>query len=141
MVNEVISAVSRTLKKIYGYTVYGADKPLQEFVTPSFLVNLIEVSDIPKLNDRFERKISLCVQYFPKDENHLTDLWKISGTILKKLEWLSLKNSDIIRAADLRCEVLEGVLNAFFSYTIPMKEKQEEQTEMQELTQYIEEVT
>ncbi|WP_099205650.1 phage tail terminator family protein [Scatolibacter rhodanostii] len=133
MVNEVIGAVSRKLKQVYGHTVYGAEKPMQEFKTPSFLITLLDMSDTAKLGKRFSRQIALNIQHFSENEENLVEAWTISGTILKELEWLTLPNNDLIRAEAMRCEVIDGTLNAFLTYTLPMTEKVVAEPDMENL--------
>lgn len=133
MLTEVMAAVSCALKKAFGIAVYGAEKPMQEFKTPSFLINLIQVSDRERLGNSFHRKIPLDIQYFPKNEEDLTELWKISDTITRDLQWLTLKNGDVIRGTELRCETIDGNLNCFVTYILSMRTVTVEEADMEEL--------
>lgn len=133
MVGETINAVAGVLKKAYGATVYGAEKPMQHFKTPSFLINLVQVGDKARLGGKFHRTIPLVIQYFPENEENLSEAWRIADTILRELEWITLGNGDLLRGDELRCEMIDGVLNTFVTYTISMENATAHETSMEEL--------
>lgn len=120
MLNEILDGVNRKLKELFGRdTVIHTDPVEQGLTEPCFFVGFIEPSERPMIGQRYYRNIGLYIQYLPGRQTQINrELYRVSDVLTDGMEYIALKNGDLLRGSGRSSKITNGVLSFFVSYNM-----------------------
>ena len=140
MLNKTISAIAVRLHETFGddYTFYKEDVP-QDLREPAFIITHLITLNSAKLPNRYLRKQTFNIQYFPKDENNSkNEMYDVAEKMLIALEYINLSHNEnfdnLCRGTKMRYEIVDGVLHFFVNYDLFVKKEVVKQDSMENLT-------
>ena len=114
MLNEIKQAVIDQMTEIYpasgGYTIYDDDIP-ENFLTPSFLVEIIAQTRSRRISKRYQSKLLFDVSYYSdKSSGELkNDCYAVQERLLRSLDLIGT-----YRAQNLEARITDNVLHVTF---------------------------
>ena len=140
MLNDTIKAIAIKLNETFGdeYTYYKENVP-QDLREPAFIITHLITLNSAKLPNRYLRKQTFNIQYFPKDKyNAKNEMYDVAEKMLIALEYISLSHNEnfdnLCRGTKMRYEVVDGVLHFFVNYDLFVKKEVVKEDNMEDLT-------
>ncbi len=124
-VNKIIGAAAAALKSRFGIKIYQ-DHVEQGLQTPCFYLNLLRTGVTQETGERTRLDIFIDAEYFPHEDGDNAELAGIAAEILRTLEVIVLPDGGSVRGTGRRCEITDGVLHSFVSYTVLLNGKQQQ---------------
>lgn len=136
MLNDIIAGISVKLHETFDSEckIYKENVP-QGFKEPCFVISHIRTTSIPRLPNRYLRRNSFDIQYFPKEGcNKKSELYEVAEQLLLSLEYIFVLDN-LCRGTKMSPEIVDDVLHFFVSYDMFVKKDSgEPQIHMNELT-------
>ena len=140
MLNETIDGISVKLNETFGgeYTIYKENVP-QDLHEPAFIITHLITLNSAKLPNRYLRKQTFNIKYFPKDKyNAKNEMYDVAEKMLIALEYINLSHNEnfdnLCRGTKMRYEVVDGILHFFVNYDLFVKKEVVKQDNMEDLT-------
>ncbi len=140
MLNETIDAIAIKLHETFGegYTLYKEDVP-QHLCEPAFIITHLITLSSAKLPNRYLRKQTFNIQYFPEDKNNSkNEMYDVAEKMLIALEYINLSHNEnfdnLCRGTKMRYEIVNDVLHFFVNYDLFVKKEVVKQENMEDLT-------
>ena len=126
MVNNIIDGISLRLDEVFGETCrISSEKVDQGLKEPYFLIFVISPSRKPIIGQRHSAKNNFDIHYFPKEHDNRAEMTNIGEALYDALEYIKLLNGDLVKATNMRYEIIDGVLHFFINYNMTLIKKQE----------------
>ena len=137
MLNDILHAVTVRLDETFNHTdnavaIY-TDSVKQGLTKPCFFVSFIRTSMKQVIGRRYYSSNPLSVQYIPVEEEETEHLYEIAETLTEELEWIQLKNGDLLHGTSMERYVEDGVLTFLVDYNLYMYRKGTAEDMMEEL--------
>lgn len=134
MVNDLVDAIAVRLGELFeGVEVYR-DEIEQGFHAPCFFILPLRIAQEAKLGNRYFRKHSFDVHYFPIRDESSVEVQEVATVLLMGLEYI-LAAGDLIRASRMEYEAHDGVLHFTVDYDVFILREREKVPYMETLTQ------
>lgn len=115
MLNELMDGIVQALKAAFpDVTVYDENVE-QDLPIPSFSVRLISSSQALFRGQRYLKKDTVNVVYFPPEEDRNRDCNAVKEALFQVLEYITA-GDDPLRGCDMEAHVEDGVLSFVVSY-------------------------
>lgn len=127
MINKIITGISQALDTEFnseneGYTIYTEDVE-QSLDEPCFFIFSLKPSSKQLVGNRYERKYSFDIHYFPKDEeNYNNEINEVTERLFTALEYISI-DSGLIRGTNMNPETVDNVLHFFIDFNMIVKKE------------------
>lgn len=138
MVNLILAAITKQLGTTFGkkYRYYTEDVE-QGLVKPCFVAKCL----MPIVRSRspvlYDRTMPIVVHYFSDSQNELNkDCYTVSEQLIECLEYLPFQNT-LLRAEDISCQIVDGVLQVFLTYRFTTTKVVEVAENMESLTEVV----
>lgn len=134
MINSIIKEISVSLNKEFGdeYTNY-IEEVKQGLKEPCFFISCISPTNKLFVGKRYYRRNQFCIQYFPKNNNRKKEECNnVAERLFLCLELINIAG-DTVRGTDMKCEIVDGVLNFFINYNLYVYKNTENLPVMEEL--------
>lgn len=133
MLNEIIEGISLQLNRVFGdgYPVYQ-NEVAQGLEEPCFFIAVLKPEVSPLLGRRAMLRNPFVVQYFPTDPGQNEEMYQVAERLTEALEFITLRNGDLLHGIGMSYEAVDGVLHFFVSYHLPLI-RPVEQTNMETL--------
>ena len=126
MVNELIQAIARAIRKEYQTQHIYTEQIPQCLKKPCFFIHCISNAEKNAIDLRFLAQHTFIVNYFPLKGN--AECWEVQQKLHRLLEWIALQDNSLIRGTHRHTEMHKGVLHFFVNYDFYMyKQKQPEE--------------
>ncbi len=126
MVNELIQAIARAIRKEYQTQHIYTEQIPQCLKKPCFFIHCISNAEKSAIDLRFLAQHTFLVNYFPLKGN--AECWEVQQKLHRLLEWIALQDSSLIGGTHRHTEMHKGVLYFFVNYDFYMyKQKQPEE--------------
>ena len=138
MINKITTGISQALDAEFNseneeYTIYTEDVE-QSLDEPCFFIFSLKPSNRQLVGNRYERKYSFDIHYFPKDEeNYNNEINEVTERLFTALEYISI-DSGLIRGTNMNAETVDNVLHFFINFNMIVKKETEPIDTMGSLT-------
>lgn len=112
MINNIVLGIANALNNLGEYDVFVEDVE-QGIEAPCFLILLIDADTKQLPSSRNKRRQDFNVLYFPKEGK--TECYEMSEKLFEALKLIKFKDG-LLNGADIKCNVVDGVLNCLVSY-------------------------
>lgn len=135
MINSMIAAISIALNNEFGNTYKTHMEEIkQDLEEPCFFIQCLDPDSNKFLKNRYFRKNSFCIQYFPESEEIQSECNETAERMLNCLEYIKIPGEDKpIMGTKMKYRVIDGVLNFFVNYDGFFYKKEEQSTTMESL--------
>lgn len=125
MINSIVKAISIALNTEFGnaYKIY-AEEVKQGLKEPCFFVFCINPTNELFLGKRYFRANQFCIQYFPSTNKKKEESNAVADRLYLCLELIAV-DGDLVRAAKMHYEMVDGVLNFFLNYDLFVYRKEQ----------------
>ena len=134
MGNDIVDGIAVRLGELFPDIEVHRDEIGQGFEEPCFFILPLRVAQEAKLGNRYYRRHSFDVHYFPRTEGASEELQEVTDTLLMGLEYI-LMGGDLIRASRTEAEIHDGVLHFMADYDVFVLREREKVPPMEMLTQ------
>lgn len=118
MLNEIIKGISTALHRAFGFEIF-VNQIEQGLQTPCFFIAVLKSEVTPLLGRRCLKRNSFDIQYFPTESRKHDEMYQVAEQLIEHLEFIALPNGDLLHAANISYEVIDGVLHFFVTYSLP----------------------
>lgn len=122
MINDIIDGIATKLYQTFGdgYAIYKEKIP-QGFQEPCFGVLHLLSSSEAKVPDRYLRRNSFDIHFFPKPgADEKSEMYRVGECLLLALEYINCLDN-LVRGTKMRYEIVDDVLHFFISYDLFVK--------------------
>ena len=135
MGNDIVEGIAFRLGELFPDVEVHRDEIAQGFDAPCFFIKTLRTVQAAKLDNRYFRRHSFDVHYFPRRESGASaDVQEIATALLMGLEYV-LAGDSLIRASRTEYEVHDGVLHFMVDYDVFILREREKLPYMETLTQ------
>lgn len=125
-INDVINGIAIKLRDRFGYTIYVDEVP-QDFETPSFLVQLVTMTNVREIGypgSKLKWSVSplFDIQFF--SDKGRSDLFNHSLQVNLALERIQLINGDIILSTNQSSEIESDICHNFMNFNFRLTDDQ-----------------
>ena len=133
MGNDIVEGIAFRLGELFPGIEVHRDEIAQGFDAPCFFILPLSMTQTAKLGNRYFRRYSFDVHYFPRGELS-ADVQVVADTLLMGLEYILVGDS-LVRAARTEYEVHDDVLHFMVDYDVFILREREKVPYMMTLTQ------
>ncbi|MEY8524571.1 DUF6838 family protein [Lachnospiraceae bacterium 38-10] len=140
MINSIIEAISRAIRKEFGsrYTNY-MEEVKQDLRKPCFFILCVNPTSKLFLRKRYLRTNQFCIQYFPESRNDKRrECNDTAERLMSCLKWISISGKPAI-GTKMEYEIVDGILHFFVNYDMYVFEKSDPLPRMENLKEKIRE--
>ena len=130
MGNDIVDGIAVRLGELFPDVEVHRDEIGQGFEEPCFFILPLRVAQEAKLGNRYFRRHSFDVHYFPRTDGASEEMQEVTDTLLMGLEYI-LMGDDLIRAARTEAEIHDGVLHFMADYDVFVLREREKLTQRQ----------
>ena len=135
MGNDIVEGIALRLGELFPAVEVHRDEIAQGFDTPCFFILPLRTTQTAKLGNRYFRRYSFDVHYFPQqDAGASADVQEVAASLLMGLEYILVGDS-LVRAARTEYEVHDDVLHFMVDYDLFVLREREQVPYMMTLTQ------
>ena len=135
MGNDIVDGIAVRLGQMFPDIEVHRDEIAQGFDAPCFFIKSLRTVQTAKLDNRYFRRHSFDVHYFPQHgAGASADVQVVADTLLMGLEYV-LAGDSLIRASRTEYEVHDGVLHFMVDYDAFVLREREKVPYMMTLTQ------
>ena len=135
MGNDIVEGIALRLGELFPAVEVHRDEIAQGFDTPCFFILTLRTTQTAKLGNRYFRRYSFDVHYFPQqDAGASADVQEVAASLLMGLEYILVGDS-LVRAARTEYEVHDDVLHFMVDYDLFVLREREKVPYMMTLTQ------
>ena len=135
MGNDIVDGIAVRLGQLFPDIEVHRDEIAQGFDAPCFFIKTLRTVQTAKLDNRYFRRYSLDVHYFPQmNGSAMTDVQEVAAALLMGLEYILVGDS-LVRAARTEYEVHDDVLHFMVDYDMFILREREKVPYMMTLTQ------
>lgn len=135
MGNDIVDGIAVRLGQLFPDIEVHRDEIAQGFDAPCFFIKTLRTVQTAKLDNRYFRRHSFDVHYFPQQEAGASvDVQAVADTLLMGLEYILVGDS-LVRAARTEYEVHDDVLHFMVDYDVFILREREKVPYMMTLTQ------
>lgn len=135
MGNDIVDGIAVRLGQLFPQIEVHRDEIAQGFDAPCFFIKTLRTVQTAKLDNRYFRRYSLDVHYFPQmNGSAMTDVQEVAAALLMGLEYILVGDS-LVRAARTEYEVHDDVLHFMVDYDVFILREREKVPYMMTLTQ------
>lgn len=139
MLNKMIDGIAVKLHETFGdeVTIYKEDVP-QDLREPSFIITHLITLNSAKLPNRYLRKQSFNIKYFPKSKNNSkSEMYEVAEKMLVALEYINVLHNEtfdnLCRGTKMQYEIVENILHFFVNYDFFVKQETQPDEYMENL--------
>ena len=130
MVNKIIEAISRKLKKEFNLKIY-IDQVPQNFEENSFFVRVIEYNEKRLMDWRFQADLTINITYFnnskiPNSQNVYDVMQKLNSIT----DFITLENGDILQGRNKKSEIVDSDLHYLTDFNFILYKEHEREIPM-----------
>lgn len=134
MGNDIVDGIAVRLGQLFPQIDVHRDEIAQGFDAPCFFIKTLRTVQTAKLGNRYFRRHSFDVHYFPRTEGASEELQEVTDTLLMGFEYIRM-GDDLIRASRTEAEIHDGVLHFMADYDVFVLREREKVPPMETLTQ------
>jgi len=135
MGNDIVEGIALRLGEVFPDVEVHRDEIAQGFDAPCFFILPLRTTQTAKLDNRYFRRHSFDVHYFPQQgAGASADVQVVAAALLMGLEYIRM-GDDLIRASRTEYEVHDGVLHFMVDYDAFVLREREKVPYMMTLTQ------
>ena len=135
MGNDIVEGIALRLGEGFPDVEVHRDEIAQGFDAPCFFILPLRTTQTAKLDNRYFRRHSFDVHYFPQQgAGASADVQVVAAALLMGLEYIRM-GDDLIRASRTEYEVHDGVLHFMVDYDAFVLREREKVPYMMTLTQ------
>lgn len=124
MVNDIINGIAEKLGEMFPDAPIYRDEIKQGFTEPCFFILPIMTTQVPEMGNRFRRRHTINVHYFPTQAGGTEEMYGVASALLAGLDYIKA-GGDLIRAEKMEHTAHDGVLHFMVDYDLFMfKEKE-----------------
>lgn len=139
MLNKTIDGIAVKLHETFGdeVTIYKEDVP-QDLREPAFIITHLITLNSAKLPNRYLRKQSFNIKYFPKSKNNAkSEMYEVAEKMLVALEYINVLHNEtfdnLCRGTKMQYEIVEDILHFFVNYDFFVKQETQREEYMENL--------
>lgn len=116
MINDIVIGIAQALNGTFGdkYEIYS-DEVEQGLQEPCFLILLIDSGNERMIGNRFKRKQTFNILYFPKNDETNNDMYSIGEKMNDALEFISFGDGKLM-GTDTSFKIVDDVLSFLIDY-------------------------
>lgn len=123
MINDVITAISRTLDERFGCPIHA--EPVEQGLTPPcFIINIVDAESEPLLYKRSNRVYNFDVVYISKSGAY-SEMYSVADKLIAALNTVTMIDGTQLLAYDKRYEIVDGDMHFFMTYQMPVIETED----------------
>ena len=123
MINDVITAISRTLDARFGCPIHA--EPVEQGLTPPcFIINIVDAESEPLLYTRSNRVYNFDVVYISKSGAY-SEMYSVADKLIAALNTVTMIDGTQLLAYDKRYEIVDGDMHFFMTYQMPVIETED----------------
>lgn len=123
MINDVITAISRTLDARFGCPIHT--EPVEQGLTPPcFIINIVDAESEPLLYKRSNRVYNFDVVYISKSGAY-SEMYSVADKLIAALNTVTMIDGTQLLAYDKRYEIVDGDMHFFMTYQMPVIETED----------------
>ena len=134
MGNDIVDGIAVRLGQLFPDIEVHRDEIAQGFDAPCFFIKSLRTVHTAKLDNRYFRRYSFDVHYFPQHAGASANVQAVAGTLLMGLEYI-LVGDNLVRVARTEYEVHDGVLHFMVDYDLFVLRERVKTPYMMTLTQ------
>lgn len=135
MGNDIVEGIALRLGEVFPTVEVHRDEIAQGFDAPCFFIKTLRTVQTAKLGNRYFRRYSFDVHYFPQQgAGASADVQAVAAALLMGLEYV-LAGDSLIRASRTEYEVHDDVLHFMVDYDVFILREREKVPNMMTLTQ------
>ena len=135
MGNDIVDGIAVRLGQLFPQIEVHRDEIAQGFDAPCFFIKTLRTVQTAKLDNRYFRRYSLDVHYFPQmNGSAMTDVQEVAAALIMGLEYILVGDS-LVRAERTEYEVHDDVLHFMVDYDVFILREREKVPYMMTLTQ------
>lgn len=120
MLNKIITGISQSLDNEFNeneeYEIY-IDSIKQDLNEPCFFIFALGPSGKQLVGNRYDRKYSFDIHYFPKDENSNTEINDVTERLFQCCEYITVDGS-LVKGKNMNFQTVNGVLHFFVNFNM-----------------------
>ena len=135
MGNDIVDGIAIRLGELFPGVEVHRNEIAQGFDAPCFFILPLRTAQTAKLGDRYFRRYSFDVHYFPRDGAGAdAEIQEVADTLLLGLEYIRV-GDQLVRASRTECEVHDDVLHFNADYDLFVLRERAKIPHMETLTQ------
>lgn len=129
MIDSIVSGISNTLYGVFGYENFK-NEIFQDLNPPCFYIRCLEQEQKKYIGTRYLRIHHFVIQYFPSTDDRKGECYNVGEKMLECLEVIPVDDF-FLRGAEMRFEVVDGVLHFYVDYNAFVKKPLQKQDAME----------
>lgn len=111
---KILDGITLALRAAYPDAQIESDTIKQGLTPPSFLALMLEVEQVRRVGERWNRIPRFDILYFPQKGRE--ECYAVADNLCTILELITLPGGDLLRGTGISFEVTDGVLHFLISY-------------------------
>lgn len=131
MLTSIVDGISIKLNSIFGDSHEITAENVEQGLQPhSFFIKPLPATRKPLLGKRSQLTYSFVISYFPDTANveMNKEMMEVSEKLLDGLEYITLRNGEMVRGHDLEAEIVDDVLHFSVKYIVFINKSEREES-------------
>lgn len=126
LIEDLIVGITKSLS-VFKLKVY-TDEIKTNMETPSFLIQLVDYSNIRYPSNRFKQELPIQIIYFPDTRRNKPvnfEIYEVISNLSYLMEIIELEDGTLVRGMDMEHNVENNVLHFYVNYSAMVREENE----------------